>query len=133
MTPTKLFAFAFWRLRVAFPNGDRYAEWKAYVVLGLAEMCALLSICFLISDWFRLRLPAGGFWLKVIFFFIGLFLMIGNRWLIRRGGHWNSWQREFETYSARTRIWGSVATFTIIALLIASALVTAEQVRRGSH
>jgi hypothetical protein len=130
---SKVLAFAFWRLREFFRavHDDGYSEWKAFAVICCAQICGITGLVFGIFVVLKrpVKLPAEvSPWAFAII--LSSVVVAANHYLLRLDTSWAQFKAEFEAYSARSQMVGSVLTFAAVILLAVFGLLTASLVSR---
>ena len=131
----KALAFAFWRLRQLFliVSDDGLSDWKAGLVLDCLQIFSLLTVLFSVSLILsrHVELPYPRVWLTVLSFMI----VLANQRFFGYGKHlaWLHYKKEFESYSPRARLVGSIITFAVVLSLVALMMVTGYAASKLPH
>ena len=124
--PRTWIAFAFWELRTIFAaiRDDGLSEWKATVVIVVAEIFTIVGLTNAVAVYLGRRLIYGS---SPYILVVGVVVGLANlKAVFGKNKRWNRLSAEFENYSKPVRIGGGWAVVLLIILAIVVSGLFAE-------
>lgn len=117
----KIYYLLFYKIYKFFKSisDDGWADWKAFVIIGAAEMI----LCVELLVWWTIVTKTGvkisKYWLAVP---TGLFISVFNYYLFLHHDSWKTYEEEFKSYSRTKSIILGWIIFLILSTIIVSLI-----------
>jgi hypothetical protein len=129
----KWYAFVFYQLRAFFKRiyDDGLADWKALVVIGSAQLAAIMATMSIVAVCLQHRISTPSNTIDVL---VGLAVAAGLMMLNYRAllfeARWTRFEAEFKQYSVTVRCLSGLAIACFIVLIVIVALASAGAASR---
>ena len=121
----KVHAYVFYVLRSTFKRvwNDAWEEWKALLVISVATLFLAFTIASVVSICLQRRvlLPQSKSEFLTLWGGIGFSLVILNYYTLIFGRKWSQFAEEFEMRSKTNRLYGGVAVWVSLILIVAAS------------